>query len=157
MKLIRLVDDFIIDQVCQPLVDRLDRVCSCYQLAAGVFVTASALGVAQASTRGAWFSVVIWLLLPTGLVRRAYLLDARPPSDVRPVERVSELSFRSIMLTMRLWFLVPTAMVATWTMIIDETAWWLVSLGLYLLACRRRPPRREVATLPWWRALGVST
>lgn len=148
MELLKRVDDWIIDRACQPLVDKLDQVSSCYQLSAVAMITAGSLGMALDYRQQWWFGAGLWLSVVTPAVWRAWRLDAKPPSVTLPLERIANLGTRTIFFILRLGFGVLLISSPTVNGLLNETAWWLFSLGLYLLACRKRPSRSQRVSPP---------
>lgn len=148
------VDSFLIDRVFQPVVDALASLVSCYALAAFILTGAGLCFLAFDVHGQQWLGLAmtaIWFPPP---LLRAYRLCQERPRAVLPDERVSgfaprmwflgllvafEPSFILIVLTKRdVWFL------------LNDAAWWMLVVGLYLMACRRPPPSEHPARRAWF-------
>ncbi len=144
------IDDFIIDHVFQPVVDRLDGYVSCYQLAGFFFTGATLFHLVSGLALKHWVGRTIVTLWWSWLIIRSYRLDARPPSDVLPIERITGRGQRLALLMLEIYTTVLTISdyPSRW-LLLEEATWWLMIVGLFLLACRRRPPRRQRAPVGW--------
>jgi hypothetical protein len=143
----RQIDNFIIDRMFQPVVDALANIMSCYAMAA-FLLTGGSLFIAAAG----WHNERYVYLAITGLwlplhVLRAYRLDAEKPRSVMSTERVIYALLRVCLLAGLIVFEPATvseflSRKSAW-IAIEDFAWWMVVVGLYLMACRRPPPGRQ--------------
>lgn len=149
----RQIDDFLIDRGFQPVADWLSRWVSCHALAA-FLMTGGVLGLmAGFLAMGYWVSIAMSGLWMPMRVWEAYQRAAAPPSDVLPIERISWIWLRLPLLTLQTAG-VPLHVLSIrlgdywWSAVM--AGWWLFTVGLYFLACRRNPPRVARARVAGW-------
>ncbi len=144
--MIRRIDDFLIDRVFQPVADVSSRWCSCYGIAAFLF---TGFALEQFVYR---FYLRDWLWMALGLtwipkrVWDAYKAELRPIRDVMPIDRISNFIVRVVFVV----FLIPTTVIAVAEAkdamkTVAEISWIFLIIGEYFMACRPRPPRRNLA------------
>lgn len=142
------IDNFLIDEVFQPVSDRLADWISCYGLAA-FMLTGFAL-------EDLWFNIYketfLWIavgalwIIP--LTLRAYRLDTQAARNVIPVERIQFFLSRMGNLIVIPCLMLGGVISAHGASKLNSIAWFLVLLAEYFMACIKRPPSRKKAKLP---------
>lgn len=145
------IDDWLIDRVFQRISDGLARFASCYAIAA-FLLTGAALGHwGLYIVRQEWVGLLLSSMWLPFRVADAYRLEREPQRDVLPVERVRYFFQRIIFLMLQIAISPLVLLDATegnYWMLASDTFWWVIVVGFYFMACRRRPPSRN-HSLSW--------
>jgi hypothetical protein len=149
------VDSFLIDRVFQPVVDALASLVSCYALAAFVLTGAGLCFAVSYYHAEQWLALAlagVWVPVP---IVRAHRLDQERPRAVLSNERVTGFYARIWFLFVQVVFgpsvvlLLLTKEGDVW-ILLNEAGWWMLLVGLYLMACRRPPPSQQPARRAWF-------
>ncbi len=154
----RTIDDFLIDRLFQPAADRLARWMSCYAIAEFLLTGELLFKTISYAAEQDWVAMSLCSAWMPVYILRAHRLDAAPPSDILPTERVTGIVFRMIWLTVQIVTL-PINLLephALWWRI-ESASWWLIVAGVYLMACRKRPPKPKRITIPFGAVLTRSS
>lgn len=144
----RRLDDFIIDRVFQPIADRLARYWSCYAIAAfiltGFDLEHAAFYIYKEDY--VWIAVAAMWLAP--MTYRAYQLESQPVRNVLPLERIQFLALRLLNAAFTPFVLLAVFLLPVGIRTIDDIGWAAMVVALYLMACRKNPPRQQRAKAP---------
>lgn len=149
------VDSFLIDRVFQPVVDALAALVSCYALAAFILTGAGLCFLAFDVHGQQWLGLALTAIWFPPPLLRAYRLCQERPRAVLPDERVSGFAPRMWFLGLQVTFgpllIIPMLRDKDggW-FLLNEAAWLMLLIGLYLMACRRPPPSERPVRRAWF-------
>lgn len=142
----RTIDDFLIDQVCQPAVDRLPgtpapALVSQQFILAGAAVCSVALVLMWQAVEVPWAIGFGIAAVGTSIHRAFEIGKGASGAGVAPVSRLRDFPLRVLNLMLAVLLIALAPAIGVWLLALSQA---LVASGLYAAACRRPPPRAKV-------------
>ena len=142
----RTIDDFLIDQVCQPVVDRLPGN-PAPALVGQQFILAGA-AVCSVALVLIWRASAPWAIgfgiaaVGTSIYKAFEAGKGTAGAGVAPVSRLRDFPQRMLNLVFAVVLVVLAPVHGEWLLALSQA---LLASGLYAAACRRPPPRTKAA------------
>lgn len=143
----RTVDDFLIDQVCQPVVDRLPgspapALVGQHFILAGAAVCSVALVLMWRAVEVPWAIGFGIAAVGTSIHKAFEAGRGTAGVGVAPVSRLRDFPQRMLNLAFAVVLIALAPVHGEWLLTLSQA---LLASGLYAAACRRPPPRTEAA------------
>jgi len=149
-RMLRRIDDFLLDMLFQPVADAVSAWVSCFGIAAFIYTGFALEHTAFYVYSSDWVDIALtagWVPLVTYL---AYDLDRKPVRDVLSWERFTRFPLRMILL----FFLAPISFAYALApnedlfTRIENIGWIAILPAEYFMACRKQPPKPKRMTVP---------
>ena len=143
----RTIDDFLIDQVCQPVVDRLPgtpapALVGQHFILAGAAVCSIAMILMWRAVEAPWAIGFGIAAVGTSIHRAFEAGRGTAGTGVAPVSRLRDLPLRVLNLVFAALLIALVPAFGQWLLALSQA---LLVSGLYAAACRRPPPHAKVA------------
>lgn len=153
----RKIDDFLIDQVCQPVVDRLPgnpapALVGQQFILAGAALCSVALALIWRAEEAPWAIGFGIAAVGTSIHKAFEAGKGTAGVGVAPVSRLRDLPPRMLNLAFAVVLFALAPVYGEWLLTLSQA---LLASGLYAAACRRPPPRTKTAVANSRQALAV--